>query len=117
MKSLKPQTNPPTNHSHLNEVVATVLLVLQLEVVEGELDVVACWRLDDPVAVLLVVVVDVPELGVREEAGGGGGGSEVTTADRHVLRHEPLHNKFLNHKMLSWTDFRLFGRKTLPGRK
>ena len=39
------------------------------------MDVLAVGRLDDPVAVLLVVVVDVPELGMGEDVGGGEGGS------------------------------------------
>ena len=37
-------------------------------------------RLDDPVAVLLVVVVDVAELCVREDLGRVGRGAQVTSA-------------------------------------
>ena len=75
---------------HLYEIVSAVLLVLQLEGEEVEVDVLAVGRLDDPVAVLLVVVVDVAELGVREDVAGRLGGSQVAAADRQVLRHEPL---------------------------
>ena len=90
--------NPPSQ-SHLNEVVAAVLLILQLEVVEAEMDVVPGRGLNDPVAVLLVVVVDVAELGVREDVGGGGGGCEVASTHRHVFRHEALDTIFQNHKV------------------
>ena len=56
--------------THLNEVVATVLFVLELEVDKVQVDILTLGGLNDPVAVLLVVIVHVPELGVREELGG-----------------------------------------------
>ena len=56
--------------THLNEVVATVLFVLKLKVDEVKVDVLALGGLNNPVTVLLVVVVHVPELGVGEELGG-----------------------------------------------
>ena len=76
--------------THLNEVVAAVLFVLKLKVDKAQVDVLALSGLDDPVAVLLVVVVHVPELGVGEELGGRVLGGQVAPTHGQVLRHEAL---------------------------
>ena len=77
---------------HLYKIVTTVLLVLKLEVVEAKVDVAARRGLDYPVAVLLVVVVHIPELGVGEQLGWGDRGREMATTHSHMLSHESLIN-------------------------
>ena len=75
---------------HLNEVVTAVLFVLQFEVDEVEVDVFTLGGLQDPVTILLVVVVNVSELGVGEELSGRVLGGQVAAAHREVLSHEAL---------------------------
>lgn len=92
---------------HLDRVVAALVLVLQLESEEGQMHVLARRSFNDPIAVLLVVVVVIAVLGMGVEMFDAGRRLQMTAAN-FAERKNMVEDKVAGRFGFSFTGTRTF---------